>query len=422
MRKEKEVVELGKVLKTREEVAMQKAEEAEERLASLEQDKIKIRHEVEASVRREWEVKARLEIDRQVQLELERLRKKFEREVQEKLSVELEKHTRNIAASSRNVSDSSQESSVPQSSVSTNGDEDFPSSTDLSELSLDSPASESSKPVKKGTKTPFSRSKTTFDSPMDIQMAEPSPMSIASLSLSPRRNAPVAGNNNIFAEASKQKSKWEPTLAYSDDEDDMPELPSPTRPKIASDPFKVPARPGLQRQNTTATMQKLNTQPTLFPSVSSKPSLPTAISQPDLRPGALDSKRTSPNRRLSRIPSSTTLANDAGSPIRERKLTATKSTHTKANASAGGEEMFKAVMQRNMGGRTLVELAQARAGGRPVDEVGNNRRPLSMVGAEDVKIALKNALPEREIVWDPERDEMPSPFLVRGSRVVRNIR
>ena len=69
--------------------------------------------------------------------------------------------------------------------------------------------------------------------------------------------------------------------------------------------------------------------------------------------------------------------------------------------------MFKAVLQRNMGGRTLVELAQARAGGRP----------LSM----EVKPTAK-AMEREERVWDPERDEMPSPFLVRGNRAIRNIR
>jgi hypothetical protein len=34
--------------------------------------------------------------------------------------------------------------------------------------------------------------------------------------------------------------------------------------------------------------------------------------------------------------------------------------------------MFKAVMQRNMGGRTLVELAQARAAGRPLEDGGES--------------------------------------------------
>lgn len=60
-------------------------------------------------------------------------------------------------------------------------------------------------------------------------------------------------------------------------------------------------------------------------------------------------------------------------------------------------------------GRTLVELAQARAGGRP----------LSMDLGKGVKLAVERM--DRELppvpVWDPERDEMPSPFLSRTKRV-----
>lgn len=409
-RKAAEVVETGKKAKQRELAAEARIKQASDRLASLEQDmesmKENMARELEAKIRREWEVKARLEIDLQVGIELERLRKKFDKEVDEKVTILMDKQTRHnsLAREVRNAPSPSP--GIHQSSISTTGDDDFPSTTDLSELSIDSPASETTRPQpKKNGRTPFSRSKTTFDSPADVNMAEPSPISIASLSLSPRRTGAAAGSQNIFAEAEKQKAKWEPTLAYSDDEDDIPELPSPIRPKVhAPDPFKMPARPGLMRQKTTATMQKLTTQPTLFPAASSKASLPSTVSQPDLRPGALD-RRTSPNRRLSKIPSSTTLATDAGSPVRQKAQA--KPLLSKA-ATAGGDEMLKGVMQRNLGGRTLVELQQARAGGRP----------LSM----DIKPTMKAA--EREVAtWDPETEpDMPSPFLARGTKVIRNIR
>jgi hypothetical protein len=80
--------------------------------------------------------------------------------------------------------------------------------------------------------------------------------------------------------------------------------------------------------------------------------------------------------------------------------------------------MFKAVMQRNMGGRTLVELAQARAGGRPVDELDKKKKqsPASVEPKPSMRIY------DDEVVWDPERDEMPSPFLIRGSRGMRPSR
>ena len=80
--------------------------------------------------------------------------------------------------------------------------------------------------------------------------------------------------------------------------------------------------------------------------------------------------------------------------------------------------MFKAVMQRNMGGRTLVELAQARAGGRPIDEV----KRCSSDSRNSGPGPMKSSDREPPAVWDPEKDEMPSPFLARGRKVIRNLR
>ncbi|KAJ5699020.1 G2-specific protein kinase nimA [Penicillium macrosclerotiorum] len=429
MRKEKEVVDLGKTLRRREEVAVQKVREMEQNLARIEKEKQQMKAEIESTVRREWEVKARLEIDRQVQNELDRLRKRFESEVQERVSIELEKQTRNSSNSReelfraslhRSQSGSSSQSSrnsgqASRSSGATTDDSDAPSSTDISQLSLESPTSSSKRP-RKETRTPFCRSKTVVESPVDVQMAEPSPISIASLSLSPRRTSAAGGSRNIFAEAERQKAKWEPTLAYSDDEDDTPDLPSPTRPKVKPDPFKAPPRP-LLRQNTAALMQKLSTQPPLFPSNGSR--LPQvsggpSSSQSDARNNMSEGRAKSPHRRLSKIPSSANLAADAGSPTRKNS-----SRQAPGKANGGGEEMFKAVMQRNMGGRTLVELAQARAGGRPVDEF---KRCASDSRASASISSLKSSEREPPAIWDPERDEMPSPFLARGKKVIRNLR
>lgn len=81
--------------------------------------------------------------------------------------------------------------------------------------------------------------------------------------------------------------------------------------------------------------------------------------------------------------------------------------------------MFKAVMQRNLlgqngGGRTLVELAQARAGG-----ISQAQKIEKDLGEDSSKENLRSS---GEVpIWDPERDEMPSPFLVRGGRGMRNL-
>ncbi|KAI9817578.1 MAG: G2-specific serine/threonine protein kinase [Pycnora praestabilis] len=428
MRKEKEVVELGQVMKQKEETAMRKEAEATSKIQRLETEKVKIREDIEASLRREWEVKARLEIDRQIQLELERLHKKFDAEVHEKVAIEVRKQMKDL----KMAKDHAPVATLPldvsmSSSINTATDTDFPSITDLSELSPESPISVKSKALKKGTRTPFARAQTfNVGSPVDVQMGEPSPMCIASLSLSPRRNSgATAGTDlskNIFAGAEK---RWEPTIAYSEDEDedDLPPLPSPTRQKAPKDPFKGPTRPGMLRQKT-APLQKLNNQPNIFGAlptkVQSQPVLPTLSSYAgDI---LTDKHRTSPNRPVPRQMLSTTLANDSGSPVRktQAKVITNKAGH---NPNAGGEDMFKAVMQRNMGGRTLVELAQARAGGRTLGDSPSPEKKLSREppGSGEMTIKFAARLAEREVVWDPEKDEMPSPFLVRGGRGLRRL-
>ena len=412
VRKEKEVVDIGRTLRRREEAALHKVKDIEQSFVRAEKEKQHMKAELENTVRREWEVKARLEIDRQVQGELERLRKRFEHEVQERVSVEVEKQKRN----SNPITDNGFHGRG-SNSTSSGDDTDCPSSADISQVSMESPTAGSNKAAKKENRTPFCRSKTVVDSPIDVQMAEPSPMSIASLSLSPRRTS-AANNNasgknrNIFADPERHKPKLEPILTCSDDEDDTPDLPSPTRPKVKPDPFKAPARP-LLRQNTTAFMQKLSSQPSIFPSNPSRLPQASTGNLAESRHG--ESKSRSPHRRLSKIPSSANLAADAGSPTRK---SGTKQLPPKANG--GGEEMFKAVMQRNMGGRTLVELAQARAGGRPVDEMKRCSSESRSTGSSSG--SLKSSEREPPAVWDPEKDEMPSPFLARGRKVIRNLR
>lgn len=463
-RRQQEMVGLGKALKTREEVAEQKLLQAEERLSAMEADQAAMRVEIEAQIRREWEVKARLEIDRQVQLELEKLRSQFDSEVENRVNAALAKVERGSASgpmkedTNRVVSSKSY-----SSSLNTMGEDDFPSTTDisdLSDLSLKSPTSSTIKPMPpKKTKTPFSRAKTTFDSPMDVQMSEPSPMSISGLALSPRRTAAAQatasgtttnfGVKNIFAEAARQKARWEPTLAYDSedeenidpdnefsDDDDIPELPSPTRVKAtvaSTDPFKQPmppparTRPALGRQATAPAMQRLNTRPTLFPTSNlasakaeavkasiaaanaqthtTNPTIPRSTTETDLR----QPKATSPGRRLSKIPTQPLDSAFIGSTSPIRRTATTGKLQSKL-ASAKQAHNGNIV-----GGRTLVELAQARAGGRPMSS--------GLDGFDGVKYKSDKDLPPVPI-WDPdtEGDNMPSPFLKRDVRTMRGMR
>ncbi|KAH9224655.1 kinase-like domain-containing protein [Leptodontidium sp. 2 PMI_412] len=438
MRKEKEVVELGRVLKNKEELAARKLQDAENRLRTVEAEKAQMRQEIESTVRREWEVKAQLEINRLVQVEIERLQRKFDHEVQEKVEHEVQKRSSTQSQASTKdflASSSMGANDIPLSSVSSNGGDDFPNSTDLTDLSIDSP--EPVKALKKSTRTPFGRAQTMFaGTPMDVEMAEPSPISIASLSLSPRRGgatkAPSTGRN-IFAAAAGAEARWQPTLLTSDesDDDDLPPMPSPTRQKSTKNPFKSNGvRPPLISQRT-APIQKQVSQPSIFAAgkANAAPALPTLSSAPDLRPqssqAALRERSNSPNRRLSKIPSSTNLLSHENAPTSpQRKTSLTKKI-------VGGDDLNKLAVKNNMAikassagnlapkGRTLVELAQARAGGRPISEIPDgNRSPEPKGRAFAARMAERSGEPT---VWDPERDEMPSPFLVRTRQPVRRL-
>lgn len=441
MRKEKEVVDLARSLRTKEALASSRSKEAEERLRNMEAEKAAMRQEIESSVRREWEVKAQLEINRLVQVEIERLQKKFDQEVLVRVEDEVQKRSStqsSTSSKSLSVPSVPVDSDIPLSSIGSNGEYDFPSTTDLTDISVESP--EPTKALKKSTRTPFGRAQTMFaGTPMDIEMAEPSPISIASLSLSPRRNgntkAPNTGRN-IFAAAAGAEARWQPQLIDSDgsDDDDLPPVPSPTRPKSSKNPFKSnPTRPALISQKT-APIHKQASQAGLFSKASTAPVLPTLSNAPELRPSAsnnaLRERNTSPNRRLSKIPSSANLNSHENAPLspqRKTSFTKGKSGNEDLNKLVTKSMAIKASNASNLApkGRTLVELAQARAGGRPIDNDGN-RSPEPKGRAFAARMAEKqmdrrpgSAEPP---VWDPERDEMPSPFLVRTRVVNLNLK
>jgi serine/threonine protein kinase len=469
MRKEREVVEVGRLLQLKSDEADEKLKALDAQLATIDLERQKALAEIDSTVRREWEVKARLEIDRQIALETEKLRKEYESQVTTRVQEEVEKHLRSLAAAENTRLSSGRHtpSDIPQSSISTNEELEFPSQTDLTSLSFDSPIdlSQSTKnvPLKKSTRTPFARCRTTYDSPMDVHMASPSPLPVSnnvnSLALSPRRLAPLAPTN-IFSTAAEQRGRWEPHFlsptesADSEDEgnlddadDQVPDLPSPTfvRKPLGQDPFKIP-RPHLQRQATAPVARLQSQQAPLF---AGKPAigavnLHTMFSKPkDGRPSTVmvpsqitvnaatngAPRPNSPNRRISKVPM---IIDAAGSPTRRPSVKKLKA------ANAGGEEMLKAVTSKNMFGavagtttgtnanymgngngghgigRTLVELSQEKA----------QEKVMVMQDGQQGEGAVKMAArvcqwDERDVpVWDPERDEMPSPFLARKGRAM----
>ena len=294
MRMQREAVDLKSKLSVKEAALTVKLKEAERQLANIEATKSLARQEIEASLRREWEVKARLEIDRLVKLELQGLQRRFEEEVQARVQEELQKKSVTSSSEEETVEPSSSSSeSKPEyqqslTDVSTDGE--FPSTTDITELSVDEP---DEVPLKKG-RGPFGRAQTMFErhlgTPMDIDTVSPSPIAIASLSLSPRRanstKTRSARQPTIFDETDDETRWWkardsDPVLSESDDDDDTPIIPSPTR-GPRQNPF-------LQRPVLTATKTAPPDQlkaPTTFPSSALNkpmPPLPSGASAPSLQ-------------------------------------------------------------------------------------------------------------------------------------------
>ncbi|KAK0718867.1 kinase-like domain-containing protein [Apiosordaria backusii] len=452
MRKEKEVVEFSKTLKAKEDSLNRRIREMDQKLALLDHDKVAIRQEIDASLRREWEVKARLEIDRLVGLEIEELKKKFDAEVEARaeakvearLEIELQRRKQLGEKEHPAAELSSSKDSYPHSSISCGSptEEDFPSTTDITELSAESPDT-SMHPFKRSARTPFARAQTMFamappaGTPMDV---DASPITIAHLSLSPRRKietkAPQLNPSNIFAAANQMAvdshhRPQSPPLNYGsdsdDDDDDEGEqftVPSPTRNIKASskNPFTSKGRPQLHAQKSMP-IHRLQSKQTLL-GLQSK-TVGAAASNPDLGTlrqagsnGALQqqdrggSGNNSPVvRRLSKIPSAAGLN---GGGIKN------------LSSVEGGKKEDGG----NIQGRTLVELQQARAGGRPLSGVMSGEGGLSlntqMGNVSPVRAfrehaaAANRGLGGGEVaVWDPERDEMPSPFLVRRKPIVR---
>ncbi|RDA95293.1 hypothetical protein CP533_3491 [Ophiocordyceps camponoti-saundersi (nom. inval.)] len=416
MRKEKEVVDLNKELKTREEALRRREVDVEE---SLERERLQI----EASVRREWEVKARLEIDRLVKLEVESLQKRFEHEVRDRVEAELSRKPGDANDGDGNDDDGFGTDPCPSTAIENDVGAFLPGG------GAAAVATGGAGGIRNSARTPFARAQTMFaGTPMDVEMASPSPIAIASLSLSPRRvmattNPTMTSNNmmtttttnNIFATDGKwdmMQHREPPALTDSDDEDVMP---SPTRHiKSCKNPFKAKDRPLLQTQKSTPAT--------------------TCI---------LVDRQRSPGRQLSKIPSVAGLYNNNNADSSSTTIFASRKKE-----SADG--LGKMALKNNIKGRTLVELQQARAANATnrtwCESPSKKTTTTTSSSSRVVDSGNATSLPPRRpsgqsssscgsagslggnhggggrgradvvAVWDPERDEMPSPFLARQQR------
>ena len=406
--------------------------------AEMKAERVAIKQEKDAinsSVRREWEVKATLEIDRRSKEEDERLRRCYEERFQKCLEDEKSRLNKRYEDEKARLQASYAQNEVKAvgpatvAASETSADE-LSSTTDLTDYSIDSP--DTSKEFKQPTRTPFGRAQTMFagaaaETPQDIEMASPSPMAIASLSLSPRRTEaarhPQATHKpgNIFAVNAHNNgrggivTKWdaphEPVLEDSDEEEMM--IPSPTRQiKSSKNPFTSKDRPVLTTQKT-APVNRLRRSPTHTGFVSKM----TVHSQPQ---SEMPSRSPSPNRRLSKIPSAANLGSDRENAPGLKRAQSVKQdmiSHSSVRPAAPKNVS-------NVKGRTLVELQQARAGGRPLSGLGQNTfsRPGSASEEDhpppDSPVRGRSGLGSAVAIWDPETDEMPSPFLIRHKKLL----
>jgi NIMA (never in mitosis gene a)-related kinase len=443
--------------------AVQLHRELQHKMDDVDKMKCTLRNEIDASLRREWEVKARLEIDRRVEEEKQRLNGVFEVELDKRIAVILEQKERDQQISRRSSGQSL--GGVTLSDTRTAGNSQLSSEEGgslllrVDRLYLESPAASQS--MKRSNRTPLTRAHTTVAiptaeviSPIDAHMIDPSPMSIASLALSPRKDGPGLTSTrvpaNIFAAAEQGRQRWQPTnasalnspsasdiddLAHafndSDAEDIMLRSPSrdPAKKTTLTNRHKRislahPEKPGTRRLISAPSLGSTMQSTTIsgLPTSSAQPKRPVSAvpvittSPTRHRPGP-DSPSRSNSRKLPSAAAALADVHDGGSPIRrvanslsfrsrrDDSSIAAAGASTVANGGAGG--MMKTAMRNQLNGvhgRTLVELAQARAGGVPRGDKLEKTKP----AASDCA------------VWDPEQDEMPSPFLARGKRVLKS--
>lgn len=419
MRKEREVVDMSRALQRKEallhrkeESLGRKAREVERRVLKLESDRVSIRQEIDSGLRREWEARARLEIDRLVNLEIEQLQNKYEEEVQLRVQMELEQQRKMAALATvenMHFNSSGSKSDFPYSSIGAGSIQSGSSAvTDMTEVSVLSPDTPPKDETKKGVRTPFARAQTMYagnlGTPMDVDNLSPSPSALASLSLSPRRKnsgkGPFIHHNNIFANNGSRKGLGIPDnfdIESGSSSDEAPTSPSPLRQVKRITGISDVPRPAFPHMKTAPAENPLKNRPALSaPMKTTTGVMPTSSAQ-ELRSPVLRERDTM-NRQATKIPSYANLS--GGSDSSEASSRRGLSRRSPATGQPGQPGNGGGLISKmgNVRGRTLVELSQARAGGR-VPTRNENWKPAA--------------------VWDPEVDDMPSPFLVRGKNMSR---
>ncbi|GAM89644.1 hypothetical protein ANO11243_076830 [Dothideomycetidae sp. 11243] len=426
--------------------ALEELKAAREHITRLEGERQTAYDEMNKKLHMEWETRAHLEINRRVDLAERRFAELLSQRVEEEVSRRIALLPSSQATSASSFSSSvesrpamarsstptalhPEQSSLPPLSETTFEDSISPRGTDLSTLSLDdSPLEKKAKPMKRSSRTPFTRARTIANaeelmpSPMDVHMCSPSPIrKLAGLSLSPRRTGTSSTDSthssglrqpalrtNIFEQAQLNKARETlfPSEAaerdvedFSDSEDAASD--SPTRPKssAALDPFKQATSRPISK-TTPAQMGMHSRQ-------KSANNVFHLAAQAAARPASPKDENTRPTSPLRGKPARPISGGALTSPARRAAPAAPSQPSPTARRVKNGVETKDFGLQRDIArakiqGRTLVELSR--------NEVSNIQSRSSMVETD-----RKCFEPP---VWDPETDDMPSPFLIRGRRAV----
>ncbi|KAK6438355.1 G2-specific serine/threonine protein kinase [Oleoguttula sp. CCFEE 5521] len=382
--------------------------------------------------------KAQLNIAAQVDAQVTHLKGVFEAEVEKRTEAKLAAHLASLPAAS-GVSVSVRSSTPPPetkyssftttttttapttaSSPATRSQDEADIDTDFTSLSLGddtSPLALRVKPVMRKSRTLFMRAKTVANiypaSPMDVQMADPSPMPapashLRGLALSPRREHSAkdrllgqAVRRNIFAEAAALK----PPRTFADDLSEEDEPTSPSRPtsslsngatKHSRDPFKAldePLRMPPPTRRARPSLERQQTMPVTMPQAS------------NLRRNTMGLRD---NTAIPALPKSTTVSNlllQHESSKENRPPSSHGRTHTVPVVAASPK---RAQAPRK-------ELTPNRQAPRPP-----NKTPNLVKAAIKGRSLVELSQAPSPVKWDLEvlkgEVEMPSPFLARKGR------
>lgn len=431
---------------------LEKLKRAEKENGTLREEVARLK-DVETHIRMEWHTKATLAIEERFNAEKLRLDGIFENEVEKRLQIHLASlpAAQGVAVGVRSSTPPPQSKS---SSFTTNATaassperpaEDDGLETDITSLSLGdevSPLSARTKPAPRRTgRTPFTRARTAIDaypgSPMDVQMADPSPMPINNLrglALSPRREGRarqgVSGQplrRNIFAEAANlpapsnlnavtsapdlfaEQGDFADDILDDDDEPESPSRPTSGGSNTHGDPFKALNAPPVRKPRPSLGRQQ--TMPVQMPQATSNTRRSTLFSKKDNTNTTNPRPTSRGTEKENRPPASNT--------TRPKNITATAASSPKQRTAPAPKK----------------ELTPSRQAPK-APGLAANRTPLAAArrAGDMMKLAQRNALQGRTLVelsqapqspakWDRlvetgEVAEMPSPFLERKGRMV----